>query len=112
MNIQENFRKNSSADPSEGRYKSCDVHKRTAALLSDIPYQNKTWPLLDHSRFRKKEVDFCPALTFLLFFSPEIHRKVSTTQQHKREHDTVISCGEEAVSQLPATFKPGKSLWI
>lgn len=58
----------------------------------------------------KKEVDFCPALTFLLFFSPEIHRKVSTTQQHKREHDTVISCGEEAVSQLPATFKPGKSL--
>lgn len=60
----------------------------------------------------ESEVDFCPALTFLLFFSPEIHWKVSTMQQHKREHDTVISCGEEAVSQLPATFKPGKSLRI
>jgi len=31
-------------------------------------------------------------------------------QQHKREYDTAISCGEAAESQLLATFKPGKSL--
>lgn len=58
----------------------------------------------------RPEADFYHSLTFSFFLFPQIHVNVSMTHQHKRESGTVISCGEEAVSQLPAIFKPGKRL--
>lgn len=94
----------------------CDDHDHHIAIISDSLSRQSLTSSHHQSKQQQTpdqtELVFYPTLTFSFLLFPKIHGNVSTMQQHKREYDTMISCGEAALSQLPATFKPGKSLRV